>query len=64
MTPQLIGSRYDGLSEADAGQCVRRIVAYDDGCWMELVDPISGIGHRYEQRWCNWVWAGYVRERV
>jgi hypothetical protein len=64
MTPQLIGGRYDGMTEAEAGKCVYRVWVDDAGCWLEIFDPVSGIGHRYEQIECNWVWAGYVRERV
>ena len=60
--PQLIGGRYDGLTEREAGALVHRIAADADGCWVEIVDPITGRGDRYVQRGRDWRWAGRVRE--
>jgi len=62
--PQLIGGRWDGLSERDAGQLVHRIMADADTCWLEIVDPISGKGDRYEQFGQDWFWAGRLKQKV
>ena len=60
--PQLIGGRYDGMTEREAGALVHRIAADADGCWLEIVDPITGHGDRYVQKGRDWRWAGRVME--
>ena len=60
--PQLIGGRWDGMTERDASKCVHRIAADAETCWLEIVDPITGRGDRYEQFGADWFWAGRVRE--
>ena len=60
--PQLIGGRWDGMTERDASKCVHRIVADADTCWLEIVDPITGHGDRYEQYGRDWRWSGRLRE--
>lgn len=61
---QFIGGRWDGMTERDAGRLIHRIGADADSCWLEIVDPITGRGDRYEQFGQDWFWAGRVGERV
>lgn len=56
--PQLIGSRYDGLTEHDSCALAHRMYVVGDRCFLEIGR------HRYEQFESDWFWAGYVKERV
>lgn len=62
--PQFIGGRYDGMTEHEACQLVHRYWMEDGRCWLELFDPLTGVGHVYENYGDDWWWAGRVRERV